>query len=74
MAEYPAALPWKISRGFVDFLDDFMQRRDALGFCDKSVIFSEFGGAALYGCHDNDNIMWSEECQAKLILQRRRIY
>ena len=49
------------------FLDDFMQRRDSLGFNDKPVIFSEFGGAALYGCHDDDHIMWSEEYQAKLI-------
>lgn len=49
------------------FLDEFMQRRDILGFSDKPVILSEFGGAALYGCHDDDNIMWSEEYQAKLI-------
>lgn len=49
------------------FVEDFMQKRNELGFSDKPVIFSEFGGAALYGCHDQDNILWSEEYQAKLI-------
>jgi beta-glucuronidase len=28
---------------------------------------SEFGAAAVYGCHDNDDFLWTEEYQAKLI-------
>ena len=28
---------------------------------------SEFGAAALYGCHDEENFLWTEEYQARLI-------
>ena len=49
------------------FVDDFIEKRNNLGFEKKPIIFSEFGGAALYGCHDDEDIMWSEEYQAKLI-------
>jgi beta-glucuronidase len=41
-------------------------RRDALGFADKPMIYSEFGGAALYGHHTFDDIKWTEEYQARL--------
>lgn len=50
-----------------DFLNKFIEHRNSLGFSDKPIIFSEFGAAALFGCHDDDNILWSEEYQAKLI-------
>ena len=41
-------------------------RRDALGFADKPMIYSEFGGAALYGHHTFDDVKWTEEYQARL--------
>lgn len=50
-----------------DFVNKFIDKRNELGFNNKPVIFSEFGAAALYGCHDDEDIMWSEEYQAKLI-------
>lgn len=49
------------------FLAEFVPKRDAMGFGDKPIIFSEFGCAALYGCHDDENVIWSEEYQARLI-------
>lgn len=49
------------------FLENFIPRRDEMGFRDKPILFSEFGCAALYGCHDDEHIPWSEEYQAKLI-------
>ncbi|MBE6688407.1 MAG: beta-glucuronidase [Ruminococcaceae bacterium] len=49
------------------FLEKFLQRRHDLGYDHKPIIFSEFGGAALYGCHDNSDVWWSEEFQAKML-------
>lgn len=40
--------------------------RDSRGFANKPIIYSEFGGAALYGHHTFDNIKWTEEYQANL--------
>ncbi len=51
------------------FLAAFSERKAALGMADKPVIMSEFGAAALYGCHDDEGILWSEENQA---MQLRR--
>ena len=48
-------------------LDRFNARLKTLGLGDKPIIISEFGAAAVYGCHDNDNFLWTEEYQAKLI-------
>ena len=48
-------------------LDKFTERQKSLGLEEKPVIMSEFGAAALYGCHDDDNFLWTEEYQAKLI-------
>lgn len=31
------------------------------------VLYSEFGAAAVYGCHDDESVLWSEEYQAKLL-------
>ena len=33
----------------------------------KPIIMSEFGCAAMAGCHDDENILWCEENQAKQI-------
>ena len=35
----------------------------------KSVVMSEFGGAALYGNHTFDDIKWSEEYQVQLLTE-----
>ena len=48
-------------------LDEFAERRRELGVYNKPVIMSEFGAAALYGWHDDENTKWTEEYQAKLI-------
>ncbi len=49
------------------FLEQFCARRDELGLSDKPIIFSEFGGGAVYGIHDAELSIWSEEYQAKLL-------
>ena len=49
------------------FLDLFTARLDGLGFPNKPIAISEFGAAALYGTHDGEDILWSEEYQANLI-------
>ena len=48
-------------------LDRFSARQKELGLDDKPIIMSEFGAAAVYGCHDNDDFLWTEEYQARLI-------
>ena len=50
-----------------EFVESFRKRRENLGFGHKPVIFSEFGGAALYGHHTFDDLRWTEEYQAKLL-------
>ena len=50
-----------------EFLDEFNERKIKLGFADKLVIISEFGAAAIFGHHTFDNLLWTEEYQAKLI-------
>jgi beta-glucuronidase len=57
-----------------DFVNKFIEKRNELGFFDKPVIFSEFGAAALYGCHDDEDILWSEEYQAKLLSHCIRLF
>ena len=49
------------------FLELFAARLDGLGFPNKPIAISEFGAAALYGTHDGEDILWSEEYQANLI-------
>ncbi len=46
------------------FLEKFTAHIETLGLSDKLIVMSEFGGAALYGCHDEEDILWSEENQA----------
>lgn len=48
-------------------LDKFSARQKERGLDDKPIIMSEFGAAAIYGCHDDDTLLWTEEYQAKLI-------
>ena len=49
-----------------DKVEAHKARRDALGFSDKPIIYSEFGCGAIYGNHTFDHIKWSEEYQASL--------
>ncbi|MBR2043329.1 MAG: hypothetical protein IJ946_03215 [Clostridia bacterium] len=49
------------------FPDKFNSRRIELGFGDKPVIMSEFGGGAVYGNKTFKNVRWTEEYQANLI-------
>ncbi|MBR2453448.1 MAG: beta-glucuronidase [Clostridia bacterium] len=49
------------------FVEEFRERREKLGLSHKPVIFSEFGGAAIYGYHTFDNLRWTEEYQANLL-------
>lgn len=50
-----------------EFLAEVDERRIKLGFADKPVIISEFGAAAIFGHHTFDNLLWTEEYQAKLL-------
>lgn len=49
------------------FLDAVRQKLEADGVADRPVVMSEFGAAALYGCHDFRKQKWTEEYQAELI-------
>jgi len=48
-------------------LDAFRARWQELGLTDKPVIYSEFGGAAIYGHHTFDDLRGTEEYQARLL-------
>ena len=48
-------------------LDDFRERRHALGLDHKPVIYSEFGGAAICGHHTFDDLKGTEEYQATML-------
>ena len=48
-------------------LEEVLQKRKELGFEDKPIILSEFGGDAVFGAHDHEDMVGSEEYQAKLI-------
>ncbi len=50
-----------------EFLNEFNERRIKLGYADKPVVISEFGAAAIFGHHTFDNLLWTEEYQAKLL-------
>ncbi|MBQ7915455.1 MAG: beta-glucuronidase [Firmicutes bacterium] len=56
------------------FLDKFIEHRNQLGLGEKPIIFSEFGAAAVYGTHDDEEIVWSEEYQARLISLCLRLF
>ena len=48
-------------------LEDFRARRKELDLEHKPVIYSEFGGAAIYGHHTFDDLRGTEEYQAELL-------
>ena len=58
---------WSTRDGWQEELDTFRQRREELGLGDKPVIYSEFGGAAIYGHHTFDDLRGTEEYQAELM-------
>lgn len=58
---YQEHMSWK------ELLIALDERLAKLDLSQKPIIMSEFGAAALYGCHDDENIRWSEEYQAKLL-------
>ncbi len=49
------------------FLERFCEYAESKGVADKPIIMSEFGCAAMFGWHDCEDILWSEENQAKQI-------
>lgn len=49
------------------FVSDVHARLDSLGFSEKPIIMSEFGGAAVYGHRSFETFKWSEEYQANLL-------
>ena len=49
------------------FLDKVRERRDTLGLGSMPIVISEFGCAALYGCHTFENNRWTEEYQSHLM-------
>lgn len=50
-----------------NFLERFCSLADEKGLTSKPIIMSEFGCAAIFGDHDDENILWCEENQAKQI-------
>lgn len=48
-------------------VDAFRKHRQELGLGDKPVIYSEFGGAAIYGHHTFDDLRGTEEYQADML-------
>lgn len=57
---------WSTRDGWQEELDTFREHRDGLGLDNKPVIYSEFGGAAIYGHHTFDDLRGTEEYQAEL--------
>ena len=56
------------------FLVRFCKYADDMGVGDKPLIMSEFGCAAMAGCHDDENILWCEENQAKQITNCLKLF
>ena len=53
--------------GWQEEIESFRVRRKELGLEHKPVIYSEFGGAAIYGHHTFDDLLGTEEYQATLL-------
>jgi len=49
------------------WLDGLMRGIQERGWDKKPIIFSEFGGGAIFGWHDQFNGKWSEPYQARLL-------
>lgn len=60
--------------GWPEEIERFRIRRQALGLAHKPVIYSEFGGAAIYGHHTFDDLCGTEEYQAVLLDQSLRTF
>lgn len=58
---------WDNRDQWPEAVDAFLKHRDALGMDGKPVIYSEFGGAAIYGHHTFDDLKGTEEYQAELL-------
>lgn len=58
---------WSTRDGWQQEVDDFRARRQELGLTHKPVIYSEFGGAAIYGHHTFDDLRGTEEYQAQML-------
>ena len=56
------------------FMVMFREHAKKLGIADRPIIYSEFGGAALYGFHDAEEPKWSEEYQATLITHALSVF
>lgn len=54
-------------RDWDTYTDRFLAGLCERGFAPRPVIYSEFGAAAIYGCHDDASVLWSEEYQAELL-------
>ena len=52
---------------WANFVDGVHNRLHSLGFSDKPIIMSEFGGAAVYGHRNFETFKWSEEYQSRLL-------
>lgn len=57
-----------------NFLTEFDKRTEELGVSHKPIIMSEFGCAAMAGCHDDEDILWCEENQAKQITHCLKLF
>lgn len=57
-----------------DEVDAFRKHRQALGLDEKPVIYSEFGGAAIYGHHTFDDLRGTEEYQAEMLRQCMTVF
>lgn len=55
-------------------VDVFRKHRHELGLDDKPVIYSEFGGAAIYGHHTFDDLRGTEEYQAEMLKQCMTVF
>ncbi|MBQ7336019.1 MAG: beta-glucuronidase [Clostridia bacterium] len=56
------------------FLAEFCEHIKTLGMAHKPIVMSEFGCAAIAGCHDDENILWCEENQAKQIAHCLKVF
>lgn len=55
-------------------IEKFRVRREELGLSHKPVIYSEFGGAGIYGHHTFDDLRGTEEYQATMLDQCLRTF
>ncbi len=65
---------YKDRDGWLEELESFRQRRKELGLEHKPVIYSEFGGAAIYGHHTFDDLRGTEEYQATMLDKALRAF